>query len=196
MPTASIWNSARTRTLRASAIHDKVKDIRRRAIQAGLKLVDCPIRHHGHRKAPSGIYACASSAISRDERRGAALRLRAASIILAQGRDLSRRASVSNGTRGARDRSRRARSSPPGRRGADWLETLCAEHGIAHQPGTVDIGVRVEVRNEIMETVNEVLYESKLIGYPEPFKNKVRTFCQNPGGFVSARRITTTVSPS
>ena len=22
-------------------------------------------------------------------------------------------------------------------------------------------------------------------GYPKPFKNKVRTFCQNPGGFVS-----------
>jgi uncharacterized FAD-dependent dehydrogenase len=36
-----------------------------------------------------------------------------------------------------------------------------------------------------METVNRVLYESKLIGYPKPFKNKVRTFCQNPGGFVS-----------
>ena len=72
-----------------------------------------------------------------------------------------------------------------GRRGADWLEKICAEHSIAHQPGTVDIGVRVEVRNEVMETVNKVLYESKLIGYPKPFKNKVRTFCQNPGGFVS-----------
>ena len=36
-----------------------------------------------------------------------------------------------------------------------------------------------------MEDVNNVLYESKLIGYPLPFKNKVRTFCQNPGGFVS-----------
>lgn len=72
-----------------------------------------------------------------------------------------------------------------GRRGADWLEKICEEHGIAHQPGTVDIGVRVEVRNEIMENVNNVLYESKLIGYPAPFKNKVRTFCQNPGGFVS-----------
>ncbi len=72
-----------------------------------------------------------------------------------------------------------------GRRGADWLEKLCAEHGIAHQPGTVDIGVRVECRNEVMEEVNRVLYESKLIGYPGPFKNKVRTFCQNPGGFVS-----------
>ena len=72
-----------------------------------------------------------------------------------------------------------------GRRGADWLEKLCAEHNIAHKPGTVDIGVRVECRNEVMEKVNEVLYESKLIGYPRPWKNKVRTFCQNPGGFVA-----------
>jgi N-acetylmuramoyl-L-alanine amidase len=72
-----------------------------------------------------------------------------------------------------------------GRRGAEWLEKICSEHDIAHLPGTVDIGVRVEVRNEVMEEVNEVLYESKLIGYPRPFKNKVRTFCQNPGGFVS-----------
>ena len=72
-----------------------------------------------------------------------------------------------------------------GRRGADWLQALCAKYEIAHKPGTVDIGVRVEVRNEIMEEVNKVLYESKLIGYPRPFKNKVRTFCQNPGGFVS-----------
>ena len=65
------------------------------------------------------------------------------------------------------------------------MEKRCAEHGVAHLPGTVDIGVRVEVRNEVMEQVNNVLYESKLIGYPKPFKNKVRTFCQNPGGFVS-----------
>ena len=49
----------------------------------------------------------------------------------------------------------------------------------------VDVGVRVELRNEIMERVNNVLYESKLIGYPNPFRDKVRTFCQNPGGFVS-----------
>ena len=72
-----------------------------------------------------------------------------------------------------------------GRRGSDWLEKLCFEHNISHEPGTVDIGVRVEVRNEVMEIVNKALYESKLVGYPKPFKNKVRTFCQNPGGFVS-----------
>ena len=62
---------------------------------------------------------------------------------------------------------------------------MCTRHNIAHKAGTVDIGVRVELRNEVMESVNNVLYESKLIGYPAPFKDKVRTFCQNPGGFVS-----------
>ena len=72
-----------------------------------------------------------------------------------------------------------------GRRGAEWLESMCSAHGIEHQPSTVDIGVRVEVRNEVMEEVNKVLYESKLIGYPAPFRNKVRTFCQNPGGYVA-----------
>lgn len=72
-----------------------------------------------------------------------------------------------------------------GRKGADWLKDMCIEHKINHSAGPVDIGVRVELRNEVMESVNNVLYESKLIGHPAPFKDKVRTFCQNPGGFVS-----------
>ena len=62
---------------------------------------------------------------------------------------------------------------------------MCRIHNIENEAGVVDIGVRVELRNEVMETVNKALYESKLIGYPKPFENKVRTFCQNPGGFVA-----------
>lgn len=161
---------------------EEIKEIRKRAIQAGLRLVDCPIRHMGTEKA-QGIYlsieqfliskgveihflsecknlifnnentACVGALISE---RGNEFELFADEVIVATGR-----------------------------RGSDWLEKLCFEHGIAHEPGTVDIGVRVEVRNEVMEKVNKCLYESKLIGYPKPFKNKVRTFCQNPGGFVS-----------
>lgn len=72
-----------------------------------------------------------------------------------------------------------------GRRGANWLEAACEAYDIKHRPGTVDIGVRVECRNEIMEEINNVLYEGKLVGHPKPFKNKVRTFCQNPGGYVA-----------
>ena len=161
---------------------ERKKEIRRRAIQAGLKLVDCPIRHLGTEKAQElylriqnylvehGVeiyfdYVCDNVIIEDGVCKGA---------VITSGNGNETLTLMGESTVIA-----------TGRRGADWLEKLCAEHDIAHQPGTVDIGVRVEVRNEIMEDVNEVLYESKLIGYPLPFKNKVRTFCQNPGGFVS-----------
>ncbi len=159
---------------------EEVKDIRKRAIQAGLKLVDCPIRHLGTEKAQdiyyaieqhllkSGVeimfgYECYDLVLKDGVCTGVQLKKGNETLVVEAGRTIV----------------------ATGRRGADWFEGICAEHSIAHQPGTVDIGVRVEVRDEVMEKVNKVLYESKLIGYPKPFKNKVRTFCQNPGGFVS-----------
>ena len=159
---------------------EKVKEIRRRAIGAGLKLVDCPIRHMGTEKA-QGIYTAIEHYLLD---RGVEILFGHECLDLRLEGDVCRGAVISDGRTDTEILAGRTVVAT-GRRGADWLETLCAEHGIAHQPGTVDIGVRVEVRNEVMETVNEVLYESKLIGYPPPFKNKVRTFCQNPGGFVS-----------
>ncbi len=159
---------------------DKVKDIRRRAIQAGLQLVDCPIRHMGTEKAQS-IYLSIENYLRQS---GVELIFNHECLDLLLDGDTCLGAVITDGKAQQEIRAKKTIVAT-GRRGADWLETLCAEHGIAHQPGTVDIGVRVEVRNEIMEEVNEVLYESKLIGYPAPFKNKVRTFCQNPGGFVA-----------
>ena len=49
----------------------------------------------------------------------------------------------------------------------------------------VDIGVRVEVPNSIMDHLTKDLYEAKLVYYSDTFDNKVRTFCMNPGGVVS-----------
>lgn len=72
-----------------------------------------------------------------------------------------------------------------GRDGSDWLRNLCIKHDIHTTTGDVDIGVRVETRNEIMEELNESMYESKLIYYSDTFDDKVRTFCANPGGEVS-----------
>lgn len=156
---------------------EEVKEIRKRAIQAGLKLVDCPIRHLGTEKAHDLYFDIEK-------------------YLIAQGVDILFDSQCSDlildgekclGVRLESGEEIYAADTvvATGRRGADWLEKLCADHGIAHQPGTVDIGVRVEVRNEIIEKINDVLYESKLVGYPKPFKNKVRTFCQNPGGFVA-----------
>ncbi len=156
---------------------EEIKEIRKNAIHAGLKLVDCPIRHLGTEKAQQLYLAiqnylaahgvemlfnteCENILLEGDDCKG---------VVLADGTEIHAGETI----------------IATGRRGADWLEKLCAEHNIAHKPGTVDIGVRVECRNEVMEKVNKVLYESKLIGYPRPWKNKVRTFCQNPGGFVA-----------
>ena len=165
--------------------HDeKIKAIRLRAIQAGLKLVDCPIRHLGTEMAQelygkiekhltdNGVEIifkteCVDLIVEDGRAKGA--------VFLPCGKPESEKFSVSADNV----------VIATGRKGADWLEDMCKKHNIEHLPGTVDIGVRVEVRNEVMEDVNEALYELKLIGYPEPFTNKVRTFCQNPGGFVS-----------
>ena len=160
---------------------EEIREIRKNAIKAGLKLVDCPIRHLGTEKAHQ-LYLAVEQ------------HLQAAGVEMLFSTECENILLDGDVCRGVlvREKDGQTRSIyadtvviGTGRRGADWLEKLCAEHHIAHKPGTVDIGVRVECRNEVMEKVNRVLYESKLIGYPRPWKNKVRTFCQNPGGFVA-----------
>ncbi|HHT14388.1 MAG TPA: FAD-binding protein [Clostridiales bacterium] len=161
---------------------ERIKQIRRRAIHAGLKLVDCPIRHMGTEKA-QGIYKALQDYLLQS---GVEILFghNCENLILKDKACVGVQVeNVSSGKQMELFADEIVVAT--GRRGADWLEKICQVHGIAHQAGTVDIGVRVEVRNEVMEEVNEALYESKLIGYPNPFKDKVRTFCQNPGGFVS-----------
>lgn len=154
--------------------------IRLRAIQAGLKLVDCPIRHLGTEKAQQ-LYAAVERHLL-DMGVDIRFRTECRDVVIEDGACTG---VVTAGPDGEERIGARSVIVATGRRGADWLESLCTAHGIAHEPGPVDIGVRVEMRNEVIEDVNNVLYEGKLIGYPNPFRNKVRTFCQNPGGFVA-----------
>ena len=162
----------------------EIKEIRKRTIQAGLQLVDCPIRHLGTEKAQQ-LYLNIQNHLAA---KGVEMWFDTeCDNILLEGDVCRGVVARKTGKPDAEAVEVTARQVviATGRRGADWLEKICAEHHIAHRPGTVDIGVRVECRNEIMETINNVLYEGKLIGYPNPWKNKVRTFCQNPGGFVA-----------
>ena len=160
---------------------EEKKEIRRNAIRAGLKLVDCPIRHLGTEKAQDIYYAIEQHLLNS----GVEIRFDTECLDLLINENEVCYGVVIEEKKEKVEILAEDVIVATGRRGAEWLEKLCAEHNIAHQPGTVDIGVRVEVRNEVMERVNQVLYESKLVGYPAPVKNKVRTFCQNPGGFVS-----------
>lgn len=73
----------------------------------------------------------------------------------------------------------------PGRGGASWLEETCKKIGIETSNNEVDIGVRVECPNSVMDNITKDLYEAKMIYYGDTYENKVRTFCMNPGGVVS-----------
>lgn len=73
----------------------------------------------------------------------------------------------------------------PGRGGAQWLANTALALGLKTISNEVDIGVRVEVPNSIMDHLTEHLYEAKMVYYSDTFENKVRTFCMNPGGIVS-----------
>ncbi len=159
---------------------EKVKDIRKKAIQAGLKLVDCPIRHLGTEKAQKIYFKIEQFLLNN----GVEIKFNVNVLDIIMNGDECLGV-IAEENKNKVEYFAKKTVIATGRRGADWLENICEEHNILHEAGVVDIGVRVEVRNEIMEEVNNVLYESKLIGYPKPFKNKVRTFCQNPGGFVS-----------
>ena len=157
-------------------------NIRRHAIEAGLQLIDCPIRHLGTEKAQA-LYLALEKHL---QEHGVEI------IFDSECYDLILKGGEVKGVKLRKYHTTEERLIEAkdvviaaGRRGADWLEKICAKYDIAHKPGPVDVGVRVEVRNEVMETLNKTLYEAKLVGYPGPFKDKVRTFCQNPGGFVA-----------
>ena len=71
----------------------------------------------------------------------------------------------------------------PGRDGSTWLTKICKSHNIETVANQVDIGVRVETNDEIMEEINEHLYEGKFI-FRTSVGTTVRTFCSNPSGHV------------
>ena len=70
-----------------------------------------------------------------------------------------------------------------GRDGSTWLQKVCEAHGISLTHNQVDIGVRVETNDVIMEEINKNLYEGKFV-YRTSVGTEVRTFCSNPSGHV------------
>ncbi|GAX88467.1 FAD dependent oxidoreductase [Effusibacillus lacus] len=71
----------------------------------------------------------------------------------------------------------------PGRDGSEWLGTILKRRGVTMTNNQVDIGVRVETSDVIMQEINEHLYEAKFV-YNTSVGTRVRTFCANPSGHV------------
>lgn len=70
-----------------------------------------------------------------------------------------------------------------GRDGSTWLQSICEEHHIHMIHNQVDVGVRVETNDVVMEEINKNLYEGKFV-FRTSVGTEVRTFCSNPSGHV------------
>lgn len=73
-----------------------------------------------------------------------------------------------------------------GRSGSKWMETVCKDLDIVTHSNRVDIGVRVELPQEIFKHITDELYEGKIVYKTEKYQDNVRTFCMNPKGAVVA----------
>ena len=155
----------------------EIRETRLKAINANLKLVECPIRHLGTEEG----YKIYEKLQHHLEEQGAELifNTMVEEILVEEGRAVGVRTEKGEIFYG------KEIVSAVGREGADWFREKCEEIGIETTPGTVDICVRVEVRDEVIQFLNENLYEAKLIYHTPTFDDKVRTFCTNPSGEVA-----------
>ena len=73
----------------------------------------------------------------------------------------------------------------PGRTGAKWVQELADKYNIPYTSQSIEIGVRVEVRKEILKQITDVIYDPTIFIKTKTYNDQIRTFCTNPGGFVA-----------
>ena len=73
----------------------------------------------------------------------------------------------------------------PGRTGAKWIQQIADKYKIPYLSQSIEIGVRVEVRRELLEDLCSVIYDPSIFIKTKTYGDEIRTFCTNPGGFVT-----------
>ncbi len=73
----------------------------------------------------------------------------------------------------------------PGRIGANWVASLALKHGINLSQRGIEVGVRVEVHNDIMDDLCNIIYDPTFFIQTPTYDDQTRTFCTNQGGFIS-----------
>jgi uncharacterized protein len=157
---------------------EKVKEIERRGYAAGLKLLRAYVRHLGteqnleilksiyeylHERIDMVFQTEVEDIVSEKTEQGYV----AKGILLKTGEVVSAEKVV----------------IAPGRDGSAWLSKVLKKRRLRMINNQVDIGVRVETSNIVMEEINEHLYEGKFI-FNTSVGTQVRTFCSNPSGHV------------
>jgi len=73
----------------------------------------------------------------------------------------------------------------PGRTGAKWVQELADKYNIPYVSQSIEIGVRVEVRKEILKSICSTIYDPTIFIKTNTYNDQIRTFCTNPEGFVT-----------
>ncbi len=152
-----------------------VADIERRASLAGLRLVPLPVRHLGTERCPAVLRAIRDHLKNRIEIRTST----AAKRIVAEDGRLT-------GVETTDGKIIEAKNviAAPGREGADWMLKQARALGLSLATNPVDVGVRVELPNAVLDNLTSVLYEAKLEFLSRAFDDRIRTFCMCPQGTV------------
>jgi uncharacterized protein len=157
---------------------EKVKDIERRGYAAGLKLLRAQVRHLG---TEQNLEIMASIFEYLKEKIDMAYKTEVSDIITektAQGIQI-KGISLKNGESIYAEKV----VVTPGRDGSKWLSEIMKSRRLGMINNQVDIGVRVETSNIVMQEINDNLYEGKFV-FNTSVGTKVRTFCSNPAGHV------------
>lgn len=73
----------------------------------------------------------------------------------------------------------------PGRVGAEWMGQIAEKNGIEVTHRGIEVGVRVEIHNDIMQDLCDIIYDPAFFIQTRKYDDQTRTFCTNPGGFVT-----------
>jgi len=73
----------------------------------------------------------------------------------------------------------------PGRIGANWVGDLAARFKLEVQQRGIEVGIRVEVHNDIMRDLCTTIYDPTFFIQTGKYDDETRTFCTNMGGFVT-----------
>ncbi len=153
---------------------DAIKDIEHRGYAVGLKLLRAQVRHLGTEEnlrimseMSADLKECIDMVFSQEVKDIIVENKKCQGIILADGTEIQADNVI----------------LAPGRDGSAWLTKVLKNQDIELYNNQVDVGVRVETSNIVMEEINKNLYEGKFI-YNTSVGTKVRTFCSNPSGHV------------
>ncbi len=155
---------------------EKAKTIRKEARKHGIELLLIKQKHLGSDNLPGHISAMEKYVLDR----GVTIHT------MEEARDIEITAGRVSGVISSKGRYSCSNVIlAPGRIGAEWVGSIARKHGIGVSQRGIEVGVRVEVHNEILQDLCSTIYDPTFFVRTNRYDDQTRTFCTNYGGFVS-----------